>query len=91
MCAGVLDTEVVIYFPLVDGSRSLRDQLSTEHAIVVPDARVIDCDLDTLLASRIRRVLVIGGEIDVFRHWAITVDVVLIWAYFIGERPFFQE
>jgi len=83
----VLHGEVVVDFALVDGSRGLGNQLSSEHVLTVPDGGLIAGDLDALVGGLVGRVLVSGPQVDVIGDWAIAVNVVLVLADFVGKAP----
>jgi hypothetical protein len=88
--AGSLDREVVVDLALVDGGGGLGNQLSPEHGLAVPLGSLIDGDLDTLLGASVGGVLELRVEIDVVGNSTGTVDVVLVSANGIGERPLLE-
>lgn len=73
------DREVVVYLAAVDSGLGLRDQLCASHVLPVPEGRAVDCELGALPRHRVRRVLVIRRQIDVFVDAGRSVDVVLVW------------
>ena len=81
--AAALDAEVVVDLSACDGGFGLRDELRAPH-VAVPFGRVVDGDLDALLAAGIGGVLVGGREVDVFGHVAGAVDVVLVGTDLVG-------
>lgn len=84
---GPLHAKVVEDLALVDRGSGLRDQLSAAHILAVPVRSLVDGHLDTLLGDRIGWVLVARAQVDVFGHWPAAVDVPLVWADFVAERP----
>lgn len=87
----MLHGEVVEHLSGVDGGRGLRDQLSPEHAIVIPDGAIVDGNLNTLLRARVGRVLVVRGQVHVFSDRTTAMNVVLVLANLVGEGPVIQK
>lgn len=59
------DAEVVPYFARVDGCRCLRNQLCPPHVLAIPVGSAVKGKLCSLLATRVRWVLVVWGEVDI--------------------------
>lgn len=73
---GTLDGKVVEDGSLVDGGFGLGNQFGPPH-VAVPLCRVVDRDLDALLAAAVARVLIVWREIDWLLEWDISSCLVM--------------
>lgn len=83
-----LDREVVVNGAFIDRSTCLRNKLCSQHGLPIPLCGLIDSDLGTLLGARIRWILEGSVEIDISVDTTGAMNVVLVRADWIAERPF---
>ena len=80
-----LHAEVVEHLALVDGGRRLGDQLRAAHRLAIPVRGAVDGELGALLGAGVGGILVGWVQVDVFRHCAGAVDVVLVGTDLVAE------